>query len=131
MVVSCRQQGRPLSECQWLRRGGFSGLCAAVFAGRQREALNVSQSGSGFGRAVALPSRLRTEGILMAPYPPIPARGDDVASARRGVLAYLLLVAVLSGAVQAVIIGGGQLDLVLLLMWMPGLASILVRLARR
>lgn len=57
-----------------------------------------------------------------------PAR---VASARRGVLAYLLLVAVLSGAVQAVIIGNGQLNLVLVLMWMPALASILVRLARR
>jgi len=47
------------------------------------------------------------------------------------VLAYLILVVVLSGAVQALIIGNGQLDLVLLLMWMPGLASILVRLARR
>ncbi len=45
-------------------------------------------------------------------------------------LAYLLVV-VLSGAVQAVVIGNGQLDLVLVLMWMPALASVLVRLARR
>jgi uncharacterized protein len=64
-------------------------------------------------------------------YPLTTARGDGVASARRGVLAFLLVVAVLSGAVQAVIIGAGQLDLVMLLMWMPGLASILMRLARR
>jgi membrane protease YdiL (CAAX protease family) len=47
------------------------------------------------------------------------------------VLAYLLLVTLLSGVVQAVVIGNGQLDLVLVLMWMPALASILVRLARR
>jgi uncharacterized protein len=59
------------------------------------------------------------------------AGGDGVASARRGVLAYLVLVAVLSGAVQAVVIGSGRLDLVLVLMWMPALASFAVRLARR
>jgi membrane protease YdiL (CAAX protease family) len=68
---------------------------------------------------------------LLANYALTTAGGDGVASARRGVLAYLLLVAVLSGAVQALIIGNGQLDLVLVLMWMPALASILVRLARR
>jgi uncharacterized protein len=67
----------------------------------------------------------------MAHNPRTSAAGDGAASARRGVLAYLLLVVVLSGAVQAVIIGAGQLDLVLLLMWTPGLASIVVRLARR
>src|SRR5215216_6074798 len=67
----------------------------------------------------------------MADDPRTTARAAGVASARRGVLAYLLLVTLLSGAVQAVVIGNGQLDHVLVLMWMPALASILVRLARR
>src|SRR3954468_21285346 len=67
----------------------------------------------------------------MADDPRTTTRADGVASARRGVLAYLLLVTLLSGAVQAVVIGNGRLDLVLVLMWMPALASILVRLARR
>jgi membrane protease YdiL (CAAX protease family) len=54
-----------------------------------------------------------------------------VASARRGVLAYLMLVVVLSGAVEATMIVTRQYALVMLLMWMPAVASILVRLVRR
>jgi len=45
----------------------------------------------------------------MANDPRTTADGDGVASARRGVLAYLLLVTLLSGAVQAVVIGNGLL----------------------
>jgi hypothetical protein len=53
-----------------------------------------------------------------------------VSSARRGALAYLGLVAVLSGAVTMIIIRNPQVPF-LVLMCMPALASILVRLARR
>jgi hypothetical protein len=44
------------------------------------------------------------------------------------VLAYLVAVVVLSGAVQAIIVGARDLDFIPLLMWMPALASVLVRL---
>jgi membrane protease YdiL (CAAX protease family) len=54
-----------------------------------------------------------------------------VASARRGVLAYLCLVAGLTAVIDAAIFATGQMALILVLMWMPGLASILVRLIRR
>jgi CAAX protease family protein len=55
----------------------------------------------------------------------------DVASARRGVLAYLVLVVALSGVVEVAIFLTRQMALILVLMWMPALASILVRLVRR
>jgi membrane protease YdiL (CAAX protease family) len=55
----------------------------------------------------------------------------DVASARRGVLAYLVLVVALSGVVEVAIFVTRQMALILVLMWMPALASILVRLVRR
>src|SRR4051812_50071166 len=53
------------------------------------------------------------------------------ASARRGVLAYLLLVVVLTAVVDAVIFATAERALILVLMWMPAVASILVRLVRR
>jgi uncharacterized protein len=55
----------------------------------------------------------------------------DVASARRGVLAYLVLVVVLTTVVDAAIFATGERMLFMVLMWVPGLASILVRLVRR
>ncbi len=58
-------------------------------------------------------------------------RAPDVASARRGVLAYLVLVATLSGVLEVAIVVTRQTALILVLMWMPALASILVRLVRR
>ena len=58
-------------------------------------------------------------------------RASTVADARRGVLTYLVLVVVLSGAVEATIIVTRQYALIMLLMWMPAVASILVRLLRR
>ncbi len=70
-----------------------------------------------------------------APGHAAPAAADPgaaaVASARRGVLAYLCLVVVLTAAVDAAIIATREGTLILVLMWMPGLASILVRLVRR
>ena len=70
-----------------------------------------------------------------APGRAAPAAADPsaaaVASARRGVLAYLLSVIVLSAGVQAAILVTREMALILVLMWMPALASILVRLVRR
>lgn len=74
-----------------------------------------------------------TERVPTAGYPDggvSDARAPEVADARRGVLAYLVAVILLSGAVQAIIIGAEDLNFVPLLMWMPALASILVRIAR-
>ncbi|MFL5335050.1 MAG: CPBP family intramembrane glutamic endopeptidase [Geminicoccaceae bacterium] len=70
-----------------------------------------------------------------APGPAALATADPgaptVASARRGVLAYLLLLVVLTAMVDAAIFATGQRALFMVLMWMPALASILVRLVRR
>jgi uncharacterized protein len=55
-----------------------------------------------------------------------------VSAARRGLMVYLVVVLVLSTAVEAAIIVTQQFaSLVLVLMWMPALASLAVRLARR
>jgi len=70
-----------------------------------------------------------------APGSAAPAVADPgattAADARRGVLAYLGLVVVLSGAVEATMVVTRQYALVMLLMWMPAVASILVRVLRR
>lgn len=58
------------------------------------------------------------------------AVAPDPASARRGVLAYLGAVVVLSGAVQAIIYFSRDWGFISLLMWTPALASVLVRLVR-
>ena len=58
------------------------------------------------------------------------ATAPDADDARRGVLTYLAAVIVLSGAVQAIIIATHDLSLSPLLMWMPALASVVVRLVR-
>jgi uncharacterized protein len=63
---------------------------------------------------------------------PFAARDDgSVASARRGLLAYLAAVVALSAPVEGAIIATGAISaLVGVLMWMPAVASIIVRLAR-
>ena len=58
------------------------------------------------------------------------AGAPDPARARRGVLAYLGTVVVLSGAVQAIIYVSRDWGFITLLMWTPALASVLVRFVR-
>jgi CAAX protease family protein len=69
--------------------------------------------------------------------PPLWAHPEDVdpsaafvASARRGVLAYLVLVIALSAVIEGAIIVTHEMPLIALLMFMPALASVVVRLAR-
>src|SRR6266542_611779 len=55
----------------------------------------------------------------------------QVRSARRGLLAYLLVVAALSAVMHTVVItNGGNFLLIEVLMFMPALASVIVRLVR-
>jgi membrane protease YdiL (CAAX protease family) len=56
---------------------------------------------------------------------------DAVTTARRGVGAYLVVVALLSAAIDIVILSTREVNLALVLMWMPALACVAVRLVRR
>jgi len=70
-------------------------------------------------------------GTLAVTGPRPPATASRIDAARRGLLAYLAATVALSGAVEAAILVTRLfLPLVLVLMWTPALASVVVRLVR-